>query len=81
MGIYCIRWYRPCCYVLVDGEKVGQQLVWKREQLKSNANAVKKRRRRCRVEVLRAKFIKSNLTKVSDDEGNQVSIFFVTNIS
>jgi len=62
--------------VLVDGEKVGQRLVRKREQLKSNANVVKKSRRRSKVEVLRAKFIKSNLTKVSDDEGNQVSNFF-----
>ena len=56
-------------------------MVHKREQLKSNAKVVKKGRRHSKIEVLRAKFIKSNLTKVSDDEGNQVSIFFVTNIS
>jgi hypothetical protein len=66
--------------VLLDGEKVGQQLVRKREQLKSKGKAVKKGRRRSKVEVLRAKFIKSNLTKVSDDEANQVSIFFFLQI-
>jgi len=64
--------------VLLDGEKVGQQLVRKREQLKSNAKAVKKGRRHSKIEVLGAKFIKSNLTKVSDDEANQVSIFFLS---
>ena len=49
-------------------------MVRKREQLKTKAKEVKQGRRRSKVEVLRAKVIKSNLTKVSDDEANQVSI-------
>jgi hypothetical protein len=70
--------------VLLDGQKEGEKLLRKREHLKTaetNTSRARGKRavRRSKSDLSKEKYIKNNLSKVSDDEANQVSRSFLNN--
>jgi len=70
--------------VLLDGQKEGEKILKKREHFKTAATKTSRARgkravRRSKSDLSKEKCIKNNLSKVSDDEANQVSISFLNN--
>jgi hypothetical protein len=70
--------------VLLDGQKEGEKLLKKREHLKTAERKTSRARgkravRLSKSDLSKEKYIKNNLSKVSDDEANQVSISFPNN--